>query len=185
VERQRRDLMRGWTITMVMMACCALAAALWVAGCGRGPAAGGGEGAGGEMIQAIGSTTVLPLAERWREEYNREHPQVQIAVSGGGSGTGIRALISGTADIANSSRDIKAEEVEQAKAAGVDPVEHVVAYDGIAVIVHPSNPIEAISMEQLSDIFSGQAGEWSALGVGELGAIQVVSRESTNRSRSW
>jgi len=157
--------------------------ALVLSGCGRGPEVEGrGEGVetAGRAISQIGSTTLLPLAEKWREEYNREHPEVRIAVSGGGSGTGIRALISGTAGIANSSRDISAEEVEQAKAAGVDPVEHVVAHDGIAVIVHPSNPIEAISLEQLSEVFSGQVGDWSALGVGDVGPIEVVSRDSAS-----
>ena len=171
--------MRGWMMAASAVVGCALLAAFSMAGCGRGPA-GGGRSGGREMIQMIGSTTVLPLAEKWREGYNRERPEVQIAVSGGGSGTGIRALISGTAGIANSSRDISAEEVEQAKAAGVDPVEHVVAHDGIAVIVHPSNPIEAISLEQLSEVFSGQVADWSALGVGGLGSIEVVSRDSAS-----
>lgn len=174
------NLMRGWAMAVAPVVGCGLLAALAMAGCGRGPAAGGGPSGGRGMIQEIGSTTVLPLAEKWREGYNREHPEVKIAVSGGGSGTGIRALISGTAEIANSSRDITAEEVAQAKAAGVEAVEHVVAYDGIAVIVHPSNPIEAISLEELSVVFSGQVGDWSALGVGDLGPIQVVSRDSAS-----
>ena len=173
------NVMRGWMVTASAVVGCVLMAAFSMAGCGRGPA-GGGRSGGREMIQEIGSTTVLPLAEKWREGYNKEHPEVQIAVSGGGSGTGIRALISGTAGIANSSRDISAEEIAQAKAAGVDPVEHEVAHDGIAVIVHPSNPIEAISLEQLSEVFSGQVGDWSALGVGGLGPIEVVSRDSAS-----
>ena len=180
VTKQRRNEMRGWRMAAVPVMGCGLLVTLSMAGCGRGPAAGGGRSGGRGMIQEIGSTTVLPLAEKWREGYNREHPEVRIAVSGGGSGTGIRALISGTAGIANSSRDISAEEMEQAKAAGVEPVEHVVAHDGIAVIVHPSNPIEAISLEHLSEIFSGQVGVWSALGVGDLGPIEVVSRDSAS-----
>lgn len=180
MERQRMTVMRRWMMAALPVVGCALLVALSMAGCGRGPAAGNGPSGGRGMIEEIGSTTVLPLAEKWREGYNREHPEVQIAVSGGGSGTGIRALISGTADIANSSRDISAEEIEQAKAAGVEPMEHVVAYDGIAVIVHPSNPIEAISLEELSKVFSGQVGDWDGLGVGGLRPIQVVSRDSAS-----
>lgn len=157
--------------------------ALVLSGCGRGPEVEG-RGAGvetaGRAISQIGSTTLLPLAERWREVYNEERAEVEIAVSGGGSGTGIRALISGTAGIANSSRDISAEEVEQAKAAGVEPVEHVVAHDGIAVIVNPANPLEEISLEDVSAMFSGLVTEWDAVGAEGMGRIQVVSRDSAS-----
>ncbi len=151
------------------------------AGCGRAPR-GRGEpgGGGGERIRQVGSTTVLPLAERWQREFNREHPEVNISVSGGGSGTGIKALVSGTAEIADSSRKIEPEEVEQAKAAGVEPVEHVVAHDGIAVIVHPSNPLSEASVEQISDIYAGRITDWEALGVPGMGEIQVVSRDSAS-----
>lgn len=154
-----------------------LGLALLVSGCG-GPREEPGEP--GRTISQIGSTTVLPLAEGWRAAFNKVHPQIAIAVSGGGSGTGIRALISGSADIANSSREIKDNEVEQAKAAGVDPVEHVVAYDGIAVIVHPSNPLDAVSVEDLSAVFSGQVTDWSAIGARGMGPVQVVSRDSAS-----
>jgi phosphate transport system substrate-binding protein len=133
-----------------------------------------------ETIRQVGSTTVLPLAERWQQEFNKLHPEVEIAVSGGGSGTGIKALTSGTAEIADSSREIKPEEVEQARAAGVDPVEHVVAHDGIAVIVHPSNPLTEISVEQLSDIYSGRVRDWAEVGARGMGEIQVVSRDSAS-----
>jgi len=133
-----------------------------------------------ETVRQIGSTTVLPLAEKWRKAYNAKHPEVSIAVSGGGSGTGIEALLAGTAEIANSSRDIKPEEIERAKGKGVTPVEHLVAYDGIAVIVHPSNPLEALSVEQLSDIYTGKVKDWDAVGAKGLGAIQVVSRDSSS-----
>lgn len=156
----------------------AVGLALFLAGCG-GPA-GRETGAPARTISNIGSTTVLPLAEEWRAAFNKEHQGVEIAVSGGGSGTGIKALISGSADIANSSREIKDKEVEQAKAAGVDPVEHVVAYDGIAVIVHPSNPLDTISVEDLSAIFSGQIADWGAIGARGMDRIQVVSRDSAS-----
>jgi phosphate transport system substrate-binding protein len=149
-----------------------------VVGCGRPGGRTGGE-ARQQEIRQIGSTTVLPLAEKWHREFNKDHPEVSISVSGGGSGTGIKALIAGTAEIANSSRAIKPKEVEQARAAGVNPVEHVVAHDGIAVIVHPSNPVGELSVEHLSDIFSGVVTNWEMVG-GPAEEIQVVSRDSAS-----
>ena len=88
-----------------------------------------------------GSDTLVNLALAWAEKYQQEYPNVEISVTGGGSGTGIAALINKTVDIANASRQIKAEEIQQAKNNGVDPVEHVVARDAIAIIVNPNNPI--------------------------------------------
>ena len=153
--------------------------AVALGGCGRsgGPAGRAGRA---QTIRMIGSTTVLPLGERWQEEFNKQHPEMDIAVSGGGSGTGIKALISGTAEIAMSSRDIKESEVEQARAAGIDPVEHTVAYDGIAVIVNPANPLKRISLPELSNTYSGALRDWSALGTSGLGEIQLVSRDSAS-----
>ncbi len=140
------------------------------------------EAAGGESdtINQIGSTTVLPIAEKWAEAFHNAHPDVRINVSGGGSGAGIEALINGTADIANSSREITDKEIERARAAGITPVEHTVAYDGIAVVVHPSNPVEALSLEQISDIYVGNITKWSELGVEGMGDIVAVSRDSSS-----
>lgn len=136
-------------------------------------------------IDQIGSTTVLPIAEKWAVAFAEKHEGVEINVSGGGSGTGISSLINGTADIANASRQIKDEEIEQARENGVNPVEHVVAYDGIAAIVHPSNPIESLTIEQLSDIYAGEITNWSEVG-GEDGEIIVVSRDSASGTyESW
>jgi phosphate transport system substrate-binding protein len=154
-----------------------------LAGCGRRE--GGREEslpgtAAEKTIRMIGSTTVLPLAEKWREAFNELRPEVDIAVSGGGSGTGIKALISGTAEIAMSSREIKPKEMEQAQQAGLNPAEHVVAYDGIAVIVHPANPLRELSVEQVSDIYAGRVTDWGAVGARGLGEIQVVSRDSAS-----
>ena len=159
----------------------AAAILLVTAGCSR-PAPRGpqGPGTGEQTIRQIGSTTMLPLAEKWRSAFNAKHPGVSIAVSGGGSGTGIRALISKTAEIADSSRDIEPEEVQQAKAAGVTPVSSVVALDGVAVIVNPGNPLKEISMKALSDIYTGRTGDWGAAGAPGLGAIQLVSRDSAS-----
>lgn len=169
------------TLVVVLSVCLAV---LGAPGCGRGPTAQSGaqptEQRPGGPITMIGSTTVLPVADRWRAEYNQEHPEVKIAVSGGGSGTGIKALIGGSTDIAMASRDMRPKEIEQARRAGVEPEEHVVAYDGIAVIAHPSNPVEQLSLQQLSDIFSGAVTEWRSVGVAELGRMQVVSRDSAS-----
>lgn len=142
-----------------------------------GPAEGAGEAT---TINQIGSTTVLPIAEKWAAAFHEANPNVKINVSGGGSGAGIEALINGTADIANSSRPIKAKEVEQAQAAGVNPVEHTVAHDGLAVVVHPSNPVEALSIEQISDIYVGNVTRWSELGVEGPRDIIAVSRDSSS-----
>lgn len=151
-----------------------------LAGCSRPNAVGPTAGEAGQAIRQIGSTTVLPLAEEWRAAFNADHPEVDIAVSGGGSGTGINALLSGSAEIANSSRPIKPAEMEQARAAGVQPVEHVVAYDGIAVIVNPANPVDEIAMATLSEIYVGRTRDWGAAGVAGLGEIQVISRDSAS-----
>ncbi|MBN1458842.1 MAG: phosphate ABC transporter substrate-binding protein [Armatimonadetes bacterium] len=166
-----------WVVASLLAACAVL-----VMGCGRGPkAAQETRGAGAATtISQIGSTTVLPLAEQWRAKFNAEHPEIDIAVSGGGSGTGLKALIDGSANMANSSREIKQKEIDQAKEAGVNPVEHVVAYDGIAVIVHPSNPIAEISVAELSEVFSGQVTDWDRVGARGMGQIQVVSRDSAS-----
>ncbi len=157
------------------------------AGCGRKPASPlpsvtaprPAVPAAKETIRQIGSTTVLPLAEKWREGFNQEYPDTEIAVSGGGSGTGINALISGTAEIADASRPMKDKEKNAAKEAGIDPVEHVVAYDGIAVIVHPSNPVSQLSIEQLSDIFVGNIKNWKEIG-GPDKEIVLINRDSTS-----
>lgn len=133
-----------------------------------------------ETIRQIGSNTILPLAEKWREAFNAQHPDVDIAVSGGGSGTGIKGLISKSCEIANASREMKDKEIEEAKTAGVEPVEHLVAYDGIAVVVNKENPLTKISVEQLSDIYTGKVTKWDAVGAKGLGDIQVTNRESSS-----
>jgi len=122
---------------------------------------------------------MVNLALAWAERYQAINPAVRISVTGGGSGTGIAALINGTVDIANASRQIKPEEVQEAKAKGVEPVEHVVARDAIAVIVHPRNPIDRLTLEQISAIYSGKFNNWSQLG-GEDRPIVRVSRESNS-----
>ncbi len=108
-----------------------------------------------------------------------EHPEVRISVSGGGSGTGIAALLNGTVDIANASRPIKPEELEAARTQGIEPVEFVVARDAIAVIVHPENPVSALTLQQVSDIYSGKINNWAEVG-GEDRPIVRLSRETNS-----
>jgi phosphate transport system substrate-binding protein len=127
-------------------------------------------------IDNKGSDTIVNLALAWAEKYQSEHPDVSVAVTGGGSGTGIAALINKTTNIANASRKIKAEEVAEAKKNGVDPMEHTIARDAIAVIVNPSNPVGQLTMQQISDIYSGKISNWSEVG-GEDRPIVRLSRE--------
>jgi len=130
-------------------------------------------------IENKGSDTIVNLALAWAEYYQSEHPDVRISVTGGGSGTGIAALINGTVDIANASRQIKTEEIEEAQSNGVDPVEFVIARDAIAVIVNPENPISQLTLAQISDIYSGKINNWSEIG-GDDRPIVRLSRETNS-----
>ncbi|HID93006.1 MAG TPA: phosphate ABC transporter substrate-binding protein, partial [bacterium (Candidatus Stahlbacteria)] len=123
-----------------------------------------------------GSTTVLPIAQKAAEVFMQKNPQADISVRGGGSGTGIAALIDGICDIANSSRPIKDKELNKAVDRKVDPTAHVVAMDGIAVIVHPLNPVNELTVSQIKDIYTGKISNWSKLG-GRNQKIVVVSRD--------
>ncbi|GAP05599.1 MAG TPA: phosphate ABC transporter substrate-binding protein [Anaerolinea thermolimosa] len=130
-------------------------------------------------IQNKGSDTIVNLALAWAERYQELHPDVRISVTGGGSGTGIAAMIDGTVDIANASRAMKAEEIAAAKAKGIEPVEHVVARDAIAVIVNPANPVEQLTLEQISLIYQGAINNWKEVG-GEDRPIVRLSRETNS-----
>ena len=130
-------------------------------------------------IQNKGSDTIVNLALAWAEAYQNVKPDVRISVTGGGSGTGLTALISGTVDIANASRKIKDEEIQAAEANGIEPVEHVIARDAIAVIVNPENPIGELSLEQIARIYRGEVNNWSELG-GEDRPIVRLSRETNS-----
>ena len=123
-------------------------------------ACGGGEQR--EIIQNKGSDTLVNVAQAWAEEYQVVDPNVVVAVSGGGSGTGIAALINGTVDIANASRAMKESEKGQARAAGRDPLEHIVGYDALAVFLHQDNPAESLSIAQLADVY-GDGGNATIL----------------------
>jgi phosphate transport system substrate-binding protein len=132
-----------------------------------------------KYIENKGSDTIVNLALAWAERYQTEHPDVRISVTGGGSGTGIAALINGTVDIANASRQIKEEEIEEAQSKGIDPVEHIIARDAIAVIVNPENPVSQLTLQQISAIYSGKISNWQEVG-GEDRPIVKLSRETNS-----
>jgi phosphate transport system substrate-binding protein len=131
------------------------------------------------QIQNKGSDTLVNLALAWSEAYSFVHPEVQVAVTGGGSGTGIASLINRTVDLANASRAMTAVEIAQARANGIEPVEFVIANDAIAVVVHIDNPVERLTIAQLSDIFTGNITNWLELG-GEDRPIVALSRETNS-----
>ena len=141
--------------------------------------AGGDAPQAAQTIENKGSDTLVNLALAWAEMYMESHPEVRISVTGGGSGTGIAAMINGTVDIANASRAMKPEEISAAQANGIEPIEYVVAGDAIAVVVHPSNPVDRLTLGQISDIYTGRLTNWSQVG-GEDRPIVLLSRESNS-----
>jgi len=158
--------------------------ALLIAGCG-GPKQAAAPTQ--TTIQVKGSDTMVNVAQAWAEEYKQVAPQVDVEVSGGGSGVGIAALEKGTIDIANSSRDMKPEEMEQARRnTGKEPKGIIVAYDALAVYVHKDNPLNEITLEDLAKIYAegGTTTKWSQLGVSIPGVrddeIVRVSRQSSS-----
>jgi phosphate transport system substrate-binding protein len=130
-------------------------------------------------IQNKGSDTLVNLALAWAEAYQEVRPEVTIAVTGGGSGTGIAALINGTVDIANASRSMKDEEIAAARANGIEPVEHIVAIDALAVIVNLENPVSQLTLPQLADIYTGRITNWKEVG-GSDAPIVLLSRETNS-----
>jgi len=130
-------------------------------------------------IEIKGSTTVLPIAQKVAEAYMKQNPDVKISISGGGSGNGIKAIIDGSTDIADSSRFIKDKEVAQAIEKGVYPVPFAVAYDCIVPVVHPSNNLENFTIDQLRAIYKGEITNWKDVG-GADGKIVVISRDTSS-----
>ena len=122
---------------------------------------------------------MVNLALAWAEAYRIIQPEVDIAVTGGGSGTGIAALINGTVDLANASREMKDQEIEDAKKNGIDPVEHQVAVDALAVIVNLDNPVSQLTIDQLADIFTARITNWKDVG-GNDALIVLTSRETNS-----
>jgi len=137
----------------------------------------GGALAGNLVIK--GSTTVLPIAQKVAEAYMKRYPKVRISISGGGSGNGIKALIDCSADIADSSRFIKEKEIRRAVERGVYPVPFAVAYDCIVPVVHPSNTLSRITLEQLKDLYKGRIKNWKEIG-GPDRPVVVISRDTSS-----
>ena len=131
------------------------------------------------VITVKGSDTMVNLSQKWAEEYMKLHPEVSIQVTGGGSGTGIAALLNGTTEIANASREMKSSEMDDAKSKGLNPYQYEVALDGIALIVHPENKVDNLTIKQVSDIFSGKITNWKQLG-GVNMPITLYGRENSS-----
>lgn len=168
----------------LLTAVCALA----LTGCKPSDQAGSNSSGSGSMtIQNKGSDTMVNLAQSWAEAYHEVKADVKVEVSGGGSGVGIAALMNGTVDIANSSRDMKdAERAAALKSTGKEVKEITVGYDALAVYVHKNNPLNEISLAQIEAIFAegGNITKWSQLGVQVPGCgndeIVRVSRQSSS-----
>lgn len=147
----------------------------------------GGDRSGSRtLIQNKGSDTLVNVAQAWAEEYSDVNPDVIVAVSGGGSGTGFSALINGTVDIANASREMKPREIELARKNGVEPREFIVGHDALVVYVHEDNPVESLTLDQLAGIYGedGTTVNWSQLGLEvpgcSSGKIVRVSRQNNS-----
>jgi phosphate transport system substrate-binding protein len=152
---------------------------LSLSACGTQPSSDSDQETSLTSIENKGSDTIVNLALAWAEEYQKLHPEIRISVTGGGSGTGIASLINGTVDIANASRKIKSEEIEEAQKNGIEPYEFTIARDAIAIIVNPENPVDQLTLQQISDIYSGKITNWQAVG-GEDRPIVRLSRETNS-----
>jgi phosphate transport system substrate-binding protein len=136
------------------------------------------------FIQTKGSDTMVNAAQKVAEEFMKEHPLAQVAVTGGGSGVGIAALIDKTTDVATASREMKPKEIETARAHGVNPKEIVVAYDGVALIVNKNNPVDKLTIDDLHDIFTGKATNWKRFGGKDM-HIVTLSREVSSGTHMY
>jgi phosphate transport system substrate-binding protein len=155
---------------------------------------GGSEGGSGSrtLIQNKGSDTLVNVAQAWAEAYGAINPNVAVAVTGGGSGTGFSALINGTVDIANASREIRESEIESVRTnRGVEPLEFIVGYDALAVYLHQDNPIDAVTIPQLAAVYGegGPSEVWEDLGVTvpgcTSGEIVRVSRQNNSGTYAY
>ena len=155
---------------------------LWLPGCGSS----------NEGVRMEGSDTMVNVATAWAEKYHATHPETSVQVLRGGSGVGIASLIDGNCDMANASRRMEESEIERMKAKrGVEPKEHVVGFDALAVYVHKDNPLESISLEELAEIYGegGKITKWSQLGVRSkaLGTDEItrVSRQNSSGTYAY
>ncbi len=144
-----------------------------------------------DLIQNKGSDTLVNVAQAWAETYREVNPDVAVAVSGGGSGTGIAAMINGTVDIANASRAMKQKEIDLAKSKGQNPIQHIVGFDALAVYLHKDNPAKSLSLAQLAEIYGeeGQTESWSQIGLEVPGCknqeMVLVSRQNNSGTYAY
>ena len=141
------------------------------------------------VLQHKGSDTLVTVAQAWAEAYKDVDPTVAVAVTGGGSGVGITALIHGTADLASSSRTIEESELAMAMERGVEPVQHIVGHDALAIFLHQRNPLREVTLEQLAEVY-GEGGEidsWSQLGVAVPGCAsdEIIRISRQNNSGTY
>jgi phosphate transport system substrate-binding protein len=151
----------------------------------------GRDGTSRQVIQNKGSDTLVNVAQAWAEAYGAVNPSLAVAVSGGGSGTGISAMINGTADIANSSRKMRDSEIEAARAQDHDPIEFVVGVDALAIFLHPDNPLSQVTIAQLAAIYGegGGVDNWSDMGITvpgcSSGEVVRVSRQNNSGTYAY
>lgn len=163
-----------------------------LAGCSgtRNPADNAQSGQSGEkpvdnqVLNIKGSDTMVYLSKALAEEFMRRNQGSQLAVVGGGSGTGITALIDGTADIANVSRKMTPEEIAEARSQGIEPNEITVALDGLAIVVNKDNPVVQLNLAQLKDIFTGKITNWQQVG-GKNEPVTLISREANSGTHAY
>ncbi|MBF0588618.1 MAG: PstS family phosphate ABC transporter substrate-binding protein [Magnetococcales bacterium] len=143
------------------------------------------------MLQNKGSDTLVNVAQAWAEEYQTVKPKIAVAVTGGGSGTGIAALLNGAVDIANASRKIKSKELKMAAKRGIKPVEHVVGYDALAVYVHKNNPMKQIAIPTLAEIYGedGATTKWTDINLKIPGCrgqqMVLISRQNNSGTYAY
>lgn len=143
------------------------------------------------VLQNKGSDTLVNVAQAWAEAYQTVNADIAVAVSGGGSGTGIAALINGTVDIANTSRAIKKKEIATAKKNGQNPIQHIVGYDALVVFLHKSNPVNTLSLKQIGEIYGrgGKAAKWTDIGANVPGCkgqkMVLVSRQNNSGTYAY
>jgi len=169
---QKAKTYTGQTIFSTVTAFTAL---ILICGCSRQDNVDGEQ----RFITIKGSDTMVHLVSNWAEDFMRRNPDIEVSVTGGGSGTGIAALLNGTTNICAASRKIKKKELDLALQKSIHANEIAVARDGIAVVLHPDNPVTELTLEQLSGIFTGRSLRWRDLG-GNDEEIEVLSRESSS-----
>jgi phosphate transport system substrate-binding protein len=132
-----------------------------------------------QKIVIDGSTTVGPIAKAFAEYFMAAHPDVNITVSESGSGNGAKSIMNGTCDVADMSRPMKETEFKAAADNGIQPVAHVVALDGLPILVHPQNPIAELTIEQIRKIYTGEITNWKEVGGPDLGIV-VITRDTNS-----